>query len=84
MDFALSKSVHSMISALVEFFLNPRARPFSLLSTEEKNDLSHRGKAVSQWAKWLFVNEKALLDRQNGEQAIGHKGLDIKSVSPEQ
>lgn len=66
------------------FVPNGETRPFSLLSTEEKNELSHRGKAVAQWAKWLFVNEKALIDRQNGEQAIGHKGLDFKSVSPEQ
>jgi inosine triphosphate pyrophosphatase len=59
-------------------------RPFSCLSTEEKNGLSHRGKAVRQWARWLFVNKEELLERQQGRESIGHKGLDFKSGSPEQ
>lgn len=59
-------------------------RPFSVLSTEEKNLVSHRGDAVRQWAKWLSVNRIELLERQNGRSFIGHKGLDFKSSSPEQ
>mmetsp|Transcript_21113 Transcript_21113/g.33981 ORF Transcript_21113/g.33981 Transcript_21113/m.33981 type:complete len:272 (+) Transcript_21113:62-877(+) len=60
-------------------------QPFSCLSTERKNELSHRGSAVRQWAKWLFLNKDELLERQNtGKRSIGHKGLDFKSTSPEQ
>lgn len=60
-------------------------QPFSCLSTERKNELSHRGNAVRQWVKWLHVNKDELLERQKtGKQAIGHKGLDFKSYSPEQ
>ena len=58
--------------------------PFSTMTTEQKNQLSHRGKAVRQWAKWLGRNKEALLMRQEGIKAIGHKGLDFKSTSPEQ
>jgi inosine triphosphate pyrophosphatase len=59
--------------------------PFSCLSTDRKNELSHRGNAVRQWAKWLFVNKDELLERQNtGRRSVGHKGLDFKSKSPEQ
>jgi inosine triphosphate pyrophosphatase len=60
-------------------------QPFSVLSTERKNELSHRGSAVRQWVKWLLVNKDELLERQNtGRRSIGHKGLDFKSTSPEQ
>jgi inosine triphosphate pyrophosphatase len=59
-------------------------RTFSSLTTEEKNVVSHRGSAVRQWATWLSVNREALLERQSGKQSIGHKGLDFKSMSPEQ
>ncbi|KAG7371991.1 xanthosine triphosphate pyrophosphatase [Nitzschia inconspicua] len=60
-------------------------QPFSCLSTERKNELSHRGDAVRQWAKWLLVNKDELIERQNtGRRSIGHKGLDFKSTSPEQ
>ena len=53
-------------------------KPFSMMSTEEKNGLSHRGKAVRKWAKWLGVNQMELWERQGGRPAIGHKGLDFK------
>jgi inosine triphosphate pyrophosphatase len=66
------------------FVPDDEERPFSQLSTEEKNTLSHRGKAVRQWAKWLFLNKDALIERQNGGKAIGHKGLNFKCSSPEQ
>ena len=59
-------------------------KPFSLLTTEEKNQLSHRGSAVRQWSKWLKVNRQELLERQNGRSFLGHKGLDFKTKSPEQ
>ncbi len=52
--------------------------PFSMMSTEEKNNLSHRGKAVRKWAKWLGMNQMELWERQGGRHAIGHKGLDFK------
>jgi inosine triphosphate pyrophosphatase len=52
--------------------------PFSMMSTEEKNKLSHRGKAVRKWAKWLGHNKVELWERQTGRPAIGHKGLDFK------
>lgn len=54
-------------------------RPFSMMTTEEKNSFSHRGKAVRQWADWLGVNQKELWERQGGKVTIGHKGLDFKS-----
>ncbi len=59
-------------------------KPFSVLSTERKNQLSHRGSAVRQWVRWLYVNKQELIERENGKQSIGHKGLDFKSLSPEQ
>jgi inosine triphosphate pyrophosphatase len=58
--------------------------PFSQLSREEKNKVSHRGQAVRQWAQWLFINKDALIERQNGGGAIGHKGLNFKVSSPEE
>ena len=58
--------------------------PFSQLPVEEKNALSHRGKAVRQWADWLGRNKDALLARQQGATMLGHKGLDFRSKSPEQ
>jgi inosine triphosphate pyrophosphatase len=57
---------------------------FSCLSTERKNQLSHRGSAVRQWANWLSINRDALMERQDGIPAIGHKGLDFKLHSPEE
>ncbi|GKY92998.1 hypothetical protein MPSEU_000268300 [Mayamaea pseudoterrestris] len=58
--------------------------PFSLMSLEQKCELSHRGKAVRQFAAWLGANQEALFDRQEGAVAIGHKGLSFKPVFPEQ
>jgi len=60
-------------------------QPFSCLSIERKNELSHRGNAVRQWIEWLKLNKDELIERQKtGKQTIGHKGLDFKSNSPEQ
>eukprot|EP00536_Pseudo-nitzschia_multiseries_P015118 jgi/Psemu1/41321/gm1.41321_g len=60
-------------------------QPFSCLSTERKNELSHRGNAVRQWVQWLYVNKDELIERQKtGRQSIGHKGLDFKSLSAEE
>lgn len=58
--------------------------PFSCMTTEEKNQKSHRGKAVRQWAAWLRRNQKELWERQGGRRAIGHKGLDFKCTSVEE
>lgn len=58
--------------------------PFSCLSTEQKNKLSHRGNAVRQWTAWITRNRDALVQRQDGIPAIGHKGLDFKIHSPEE
>ena len=52
-----------------------QTKPFSSMTIEEKNSLSHRGKAVRQWADWLGVNQQELWERQGGRKAIGHKGL---------
>ena len=57
---------------------------FSLMDTEKKCELSHRSKAVVQWAEWLGKNVDELWERQNGRSAIGHKGLDFKPSSYEQ
>jgi hypothetical protein len=54
------------------------------MSTEEKNELSHRGKAVRKWADWLGRNQVELWERQNGRNAIGHKGLDFKKENQPQ
>mmetsp|Transcript_11784 Transcript_11784/g.32646 ORF Transcript_11784/g.32646 Transcript_11784/m.32646 type:complete len:354 (+) Transcript_11784:1417-2478(+) len=60
-------------------------KPFSLMSTEEKNQFSHRGKAVRKWAKWLGQNIDALVERQEGDTYLpGHKGLDFKIEYSEQ
>lgn len=59
-------------------------KPFSQMTTEEKNALSHRGKAVRQWADWLAINQEELWERQSGRPAIGHKGLDFKSTFAEE
>jgi len=58
--------------------------PYSELSIERKNSLSHRGKAVRLWAKWLGTNQDELWERQSGRPALGHRGLDFKSISPEE
>jgi inosine triphosphate pyrophosphatase len=50
-------------------------RPFSQMTLEEKSLLSHRGKAVRQFAEWLECNQDVLFRRQEGEQFIGHQGL---------
>ena len=60
------------------FVPDGESMPFSCMSTEKKNLLSHRGKAVRKWAEWLGKNQEALWDRQQGRPAIGHKGLDFK------
>lgn len=59
-------------------------KTFSCMTTEEKNALSHRGKAVRQWADWLALNQEELWQRQSGRPAIGHKGLDFKSTFAEE
>jgi inosine triphosphate pyrophosphatase len=66
------------------FVPNGETVPFSCMTTEQKNSLSHRGIAVRKWATWLGANRQELLERQGGRPAIGHKGLDFKSASPEQ
>ena len=58
--------------------------PFSCMTTEEKCEVSHRGKAVRQWAEWLGNNQAALWERQEGQHIVGHKGLDFKATFPEQ
>ena len=58
--------------------------PFSCMTTEEKCEVSHRGKAVRQWAEWLGKNQEALFLRQEGQHSVGHKGLDFKATFPEE
>jgi inosine triphosphate pyrophosphatase len=53
--------------------------PFSCMTTGQKNQMSHRGKAVRQWADWLGANQQELFERQLGRPAIGHQGLDFKT-----
>ena len=55
--------------------------PFSLMPTEEKNKLSHRGEAVNKWANWLGVNQQELWERQEGKPARGHMGLAFKNLT---
>jgi inosine triphosphate pyrophosphatase len=58
---------------------------FSRMTVQEKNKLSHRGKAVRQWADWLGKNQDPLWERQEGIQLLpGHKGLDFKPDFSEQ
>ena len=59
-------------------------KPFSCMTTEEKCEVSHRGKAVRQWAEWLGKNQEALFLRQEGQHSVGHKGLDFKATFPEE
>lgn len=59
-------------------------KPFSKMTMDEKNALSHRGKAVRQWAFWLSKNQEVLWELQQGKRMIGHKGLDFKVQYPEQ
>lgn len=70
-------------------------RPFSLMDTAEKNRLSHRGKAVRKFIRWVEYNYEPLYARQvayrastndNSHQQLypGHKGLDFKVQFPEQ
>jgi inosine triphosphate pyrophosphatase len=53
---------------------------FSQMTLEQKCQLSHRGKAVRQWADWLGQNQAALWERQEGKQAVGHQGLQFSEV----
>lgn len=66
------------------FVPDGESEPFSQMTTEQKNSLSHRGQAVRKWADWLGKNKEELFRRQSGGAAIGHKGLDFKSISPEE
>ena len=66
------------------FVPDGQSLPFSAMSTEQKNELSHRGKAVRQWADWLGHNQQELWERQGGRPAIGHKGLEFKITYPEE
>ena len=60
-------------------------KAFSQMTTDEKCELSHRGKAVRQWADWLGRNQKVLWEQQQGKRPkLGHKGLDFRSDYPEQ
>lgn len=42
-------------------------RPFSMMTTEEKNALSHRGKAVRQWADWLGKKSTRIMGKAEWE-----------------
>jgi len=57
---------------------------FAEMDVETKNRVSHRGKAVNKWADWLVKNQDELWERQSGKIAIGHKGLDFKTVYVEE
>jgi inosine triphosphate pyrophosphatase len=68
------------------FVPNGTDRPFSQMTTDEKNQYSHRGQAVRLWATWLGRNQSALWSRQEktAPSMPGHKGLDFKAIYPEQ
>ncbi|KAL7500555.1 hypothetical protein ACHAWT_008376 [Skeletonema menzelii] len=66
------------------FVPDGETEPFSCMSTEKKCLISHRSRAVVQWADWLGANVEELWERQMGRPAIGHKGLDFKPSSSEQ
>ena len=66
------------------FVPDGETEPFSQMDTEKKCQLSHRSRAVVQWADWLGNNVDELWQRQHGRPAIGHKGLDFKPQSSEQ
>lgn len=66
------------------FVPDGETEPFSCMSTEKKCELSHRSKAVVQWAEWLGKNVDELWERQQGRPAIGHRGLNFKPLSIEQ
>ena len=60
--------------------------PFSQMTMETKNLVSHRGHAVRQWADWLGQNQDALLERQQSSSTttfLGHQGLTFK-IRPNQ
>ena len=60
-------------------------KPFSQLSLDEKNAVSHRGQAVRRWADWLGKNQEALWERQEGKNSLpGHKGLNFRGDFVEQ
>jgi len=66
------------------FVPDGETEPFSCMDTEKKCEMSHRSKAVVQWADWLDKNIDELYERQYGRPAIGHKGLDFKPLSSEE
>jgi len=66
------------------FVPDGQEEPFSCMTTESKNSMSHRGEAVRKWADWLGFNQKELWERQGGRPAIGHKGLDFKITHAEE
>jgi inosine triphosphate pyrophosphatase len=55
-------------------------RPFSQLSLEEKNAVSHRGQAVRQWADWFVMNQDRLRERQKTTGILGHQGLKFATI----
>ena len=61
-------------------------RPFSEMTLEEKCGISHRGEAVRQWAKWMELNEEALVRRESegAKELRGHKGFNFEVDGKEQ
>jgi hypothetical protein len=59
---------------------NENDRPFSQLSLEEKNAVSHRGQAVRQWADWFVMNQDRLRERQKTTGILGHQGLKFATI----
>ena len=66
------------------FVPNEYTQPFSQLDMAMKNVVSHRGRAVRQWADWLGRNQAVLLERQqayqdnnvsSSQKFLGHQGL---------
>jgi inosine triphosphate pyrophosphatase len=56
-------------------------QPFSQMDMAMKNVVSHRGRAVRQWADWLGQNQEVLIARQQAykdasvRKFLGHQGL---------
>jgi inosine triphosphate pyrophosphatase len=64
------------------FVPNGFDRPFSQMSMGDKNTVSHRGKAVRQWADWFVHNQENLRERQQKKGVLGHQGLSFSLQAP--
>jgi hypothetical protein len=73
--------VNTVLVGILFFVPHEYTQPFSQLSMATKNLVSHRGRAVRQWADWLGQNQDVLLERQRQRHPSDGSGSSNSSSS---